>query len=212
MEFKKENKYYSVVRHDIIEVVPDSVKTLLEVGCGFGYTSKIIKDLLNIQYTMGIEISEKSARIASNLLDKVLICDIEQEEPDLPLSFFDCIICADVLEHLRNPWSTLEMLKKYLNNEGIIIASIPNIRNIQPLMKILFNKFEYESEGILDITHLRFFTLHTIRKMFRDSGYDIFYVRRNKLKGWKAGLFSFMTFGLLDSFLDFQYIIIAGKA
>lgn len=204
----KEENYFGLVRTEIIDLVPKGVKTVLEVGCGEGATAAEIKRKFNCEVS-GIELFESAVQKAEKLLDRVIWADIENYEPDFQPYYFDCIIFADILEHTKDPWAVLNKYKKYLNKEGWIIASIPNIRYIVPVLKILTDKFEYEPSGILDQTHLRFFTLHTIKKMFDECGYRIINISENRNNGWKMKLLSLLSFGLLKSFGVVQYLIVA---
>ena len=90
------------------------------------------------------------------------------------MEYFDVIVCNDVLEHLENPFEVLKHLKHNLSEDGILISSIPNIRYFKVLKKVLFNRdWDYEEHGVMDFTHLRFFTQKSIRKMYENLGYKI---------------------------------------
>jgi O-antigen biosynthesis protein len=208
----REQNYYSIIRKDIISLIPKSVKKILDVGCGYGSTAAVIKEKYPDIEIIGIELSEEAAIKSQKNVDRVINGDIEIIEPDFPVKYFDLIICADVLEHTKDPWSVLKKLHKYQNDDAILIASIPNIRYIKVLLKILFNKFEYEASGVLDVSHLRFFTLHTIKKMFKECGFQIIKIKNNRNKGWKMRLLSILSFGILFPFGIYQYIIVAKKS
>jgi 2-polyprenyl-3-methyl-5-hydroxy-6-metoxy-1,4-benzoquinol methylase len=141
----------------------------------------------------------------------VITGDIEDLNLDFPEGYFDCILCADVLEHTKNPWEVLRKLYGYLDDEGILIASIPNIRHIVPILKILFDRFEYEESGILDKTHLRFFTLHTMKQMFEENGYRITRIESNRSSSWKFWLLNLFSIGLMRQLSIYQYVIVAQK-
>jgi 2-polyprenyl-3-methyl-5-hydroxy-6-metoxy-1,4-benzoquinol methylase len=206
----KNISYFKLVRMDIVELVPESSTKILEIGCGAGETGLYLKKKLNAEVT-GIELFAPAADEAAKILDKVIIGDIETMELNFPKQNFDCIIFPDVLEHCRNPWKVLQTLSCFLNDKGYIVASIPNIRYLVAFLKIMFDKLEYMDNGVLDISHLRFFTLHTIKKMFSDTGFDIIKIKRNKGKNWKFTLFNILTFGLLKEFSVYQYLILAKK-
>lgn len=205
----KPSDYFQLVRKEIIDLIPLKSKRFLDIGCGEGNTAYEAKKFLNADFVAGVELNEYACEIARNKLDYVICGNIETIELPFEDRYFDCIICADVLEHLVNPWSVLSMLKRYLKDDGVIIASIPNLQYIVPLLKILGNKFEYEDYGILDKSHLRFFTLHTIKKMFTECDYEIVKIDYNKNESLKVKLFNLITFGLFKKFTIFQYLIVA---
>ena len=106
--------------------------------------------------------------------------NIEQDDFSFEAKYFDFIICADVLEHLSDPWKTLRKLKKYLKNDGQIAASVPNIRNADILMQLLDGSFDYQEYGVLDNTLLRFFTYRPSIKLFEQSGFKVEKIMRKE--------------------------------
>ncbi|MDI6604607.1 MAG: glycosyltransferase [Thermoanaerobacteraceae bacterium] len=164
--------YYFFERPEILTKVPLEAKHVLDVGCGAGALGLELKNRRNTE-VVGIEINKDISKIAEKNLDKVITTDVENLDLEYPECYFDVIILGDVLEHLKEPWLLLEKLKKYLNENGLIIASIPNINHISIILKLLTGDFNYEDAGLLDKTHLRFFTKNTILKMFERSGLSI---------------------------------------
>ncbi len=203
--------YYSIVREDILALIPQGVHRLLDVGCGTGATAVAAKEACGVREAIGIEFYEPAAREAARKLDKVLTGDVETLALDFPRGYFDCILCADVLEHTRDPWNVLKKLRDYLRDDGVLIASIPNIRNIVPLVKIVADRFEYEDSNILDKTHLRFFTLHTIKLLFRETGFVITRILPERYRSWKFTLFNVATLGLLWPFSIYRYLTVVVK-
>lgn len=207
----KDKVYYSYVRYDVLKMIPKGVNIILDIGCGEGYTSAEAKRIFQASVAVGVEPYLPAAKIAMNNLDRVLTSDIEVLDLDYPEGYFDCIICADVLEHTRDPWLVLKKLSFYLSDSGYVVASIPNIQNYLVIKKLLNGQFHYEDSGILDKTHLRFFTIKTIRKMFEETGYEIIRTDYNLNSGWKLNLLNKITFGKLTPFAVFQYLILAKK-
>lgn len=147
-------------------------KKVLDVGCASGYLDEYFKK--NGCMVVGIEMDAKAAAFARKYCENVLVMDIEETvELPYPDDFFDVILYADVLEHLKRPDLALMRIKRYLSPSGYLIASIPNIGYVPVRMKLLLGKFEYEEYGHLDKTHLRFFTLKTCKKLFQESGFYI---------------------------------------
>lgn len=159
-------------RHEMVDLIPASASFILDVGCAVGGFGEILKSRRSCE-VWGIEINEEAANIAAQKLDKV-ICAAFDETLELPNGRFDCIIFNDVLEHLVDPYSALLYAKTLLNPQGKIVASIPNVRYFDNIWKLIVNRdWEYTQHGILDRTHLRFFTDKSILKTFQDSGYQV---------------------------------------
>ena len=208
----KDESYYQAIRHDVIGMIPRGTERVLEVGCSNGATLAHARKTLGLAEVVGIEPYEPAAAVAAGRVDRVIVGDVEKMEGlDYPENYFDCIICADVLEHLRDPWSTLAMLRRYLSDDGVLLASIPNIRHIVPLLKIIRDRLEYEEHGILDQTHLRFFTLHTMRKMFEDAGFKVERVETNRSRSALFTMINVLTLGLGRGFSVFQYRLVCSK-
>lgn len=164
--------YYLHARPEIVQLVPIEAQRILDVGCGAGGLSAALKARQSAEIH-GVEIIEQAAEHARNHLDHVWNCGIEAALPDLPDGYYDCIIIADVLEHLLDPLFVISELKTKLTGNGKLIASIPNIQNWGVLSDLLQGKWDYRSEGILDRTHLRFFTRKSVREMFWNAGLRI---------------------------------------
>lgn len=143
---------------------------VLDVGCGAGSLGGIIKNYGN--YVAGVTISKEEAVIARRKLDKVFIFDVEKVK--LPkLDAYDVIIFGDILEHLRDPWSVLAKFKQCLKENGRVMISVPNIATWNLRLGLLFGKFHYTKTGLMDETHIRFFTSKTAKQLVLRSGYRI---------------------------------------
>ena len=170
---EKEAEYFTHLRPEMLALLPDSAKTVLDVGCGEGVFAKQIKDKNNAE-AWGIELMEEPAQLAAKVLDNVFVGPYQKFLDDLPDDYFDVVYCNDVLEHLVDPYSFLGGLKSKLSANGVVISSIPNIRYLDAFQKIILQKkFEYQEHGIFDKTHLRFFTKSSIAQMYKDQGYEI---------------------------------------
>jgi 2-polyprenyl-3-methyl-5-hydroxy-6-metoxy-1,4-benzoquinol methylase len=202
----KPESYYGVVRWEIVDRIPGHTKTMLDVGCGYGDTGVAAKSRLGEITVVGLEYFEPAAEVASKRLDRVYCGDVESMDLDFPDGHFDCIVCADVLEHTRDPWLVLSRLRTKLAPSGVLVVSLPNIRNMHPLWDILRDRFEYQDHGILDRTHLRFFTLHTMRKMLESTGFEITSIGHNRYHSWKYNLLVGLTLGLLYPFTIYQHL------
>jgi len=173
MEYEKDDGYYSCQREDILSLLDlrNGIK-VLDVGCGYGGAGKLLKTKFKAE-VHGIEINHGAAEKARIHYDSVVRGNIEHDGFSFESNYFDFIICADVLEHLSDPWRVLRRLKYYLKNDGQLAASIPNIRNAHTIIQLLDGSFDYQEFGVLDDTHLRFFTHHSSIRLFERSGFKV---------------------------------------
>jgi methionine biosynthesis protein MetW len=209
---KKNNSYFSDIRWDIISLIPAGGNKILEIGCGTGITGKTLKEKNKAVEVIGIEKIANIAQQAEKNIDKVITADIEILELPFDDEYFDYVILADILEHLYNPSAVLNKLRKYIKKDGCIIASVPNIRYWKILIDlVLKGKWTYCSEGILDDTHLRFFTKKSIIELFQSAGFTVDTIApRFKLQPKKYDNFlNNLTLRLLEEFWTMQYIIMA---
>jgi len=202
---------YNSLRLDIIDLIEPKDKKILDIGCAMGKTSFELKKR-GAAFVAGIELSEKVGSEASKLLDKVIIGDIEKIDPPFEKEYFDYIIYGDVLEHLTDPWEILTKCAKYLKKDGFVIASIPNIRHYSVINDLVFKgKWPYVEEGIICKSHLRFFTLDEIKKLFAESNYKIVELRRNLSATKTIGNINRVFRYIFTEFLTRLYLIKARK-
>lgn len=202
-----ENKpegYYSNIRNEMLKYLPLDAKTVIDIGCGNGSFAKVIKERTNAE-VWGIEYMEEEALIAEKVLDKVYFGPCEDHLDNLPNHYFDVVYFNDVLEHLVDPYMVLEKIKIHLKPGGVVISSIPNMRYHNALIKLLFDKeWEYEGSGVMDKTHLRFFTGKSILKMYDRLGYKAqVHEGINKSRSLKPYLYNIP---LLFTHLDIRYL------
>jgi 2-polyprenyl-3-methyl-5-hydroxy-6-metoxy-1,4-benzoquinol methylase len=170
----KNETYFSGLRWEILGLIPPGDHRILDVGCGAGNLLNKLKESGKAREIVGIEINERLAGNLSSTLDKLYVGDVEIIDLPLAEEFFDYILFADVLEHLIDPWRVLHRYKRLLKNDGYMIATIPNIKNYHTLYRLIFfDDFEYKNEGVLDRSHLRFFTKREITKMFKDENFEV---------------------------------------
>ena len=179
-----ELKYYNFVRQDLLEIVPEIYGTVLDVGCGSGATMMHLLEKGADEVT-GVEFSPVACEKAWENNLNVIKADIQKDELPFQEKTFDFILFADVLEHLYDPWKTLRDFTKFLKDDGTILLSIPNVKYYRVLRKLLFNdEWTYVSAGVLDFTHVRFFTRKEARRLVTSSGLDVIRLdyRRNRNK------------------------------
>lgn len=216
----KESIYFSNIRMDIISLIPlNPAQKVLEIGAGAGNTLLYIKESNLAQEVMGVELMEIANSNQKNpLIDKFQVANIELENIQAPDEYFDIIICADVLEHLVDPWSVIDKISRCLKKDGLLIVSVPNIREWKTLCKVIFRgDFSYQaSGGIMDKTHLRFFCKKNIYQMLNTPMLSTIYNKPNFMlkvvqEGRKRRIFNLLTFRLFEDFLAIQYLFIARK-
>jgi 2-polyprenyl-3-methyl-5-hydroxy-6-metoxy-1,4-benzoquinol methylase len=209
----KPDHYYSKLRLEMLKYLPQYATKILEVGCGNGCFGELIKKDNNKE-VWGIEMMPEEGEKAQKVLDKAFIGMGEDFIDDLPDNYFDAIYFNDVLEHMVDPYSFLKSIKKKLSDKGVIISSLPNIRYHNQMTMFLWKKdWKYEQQGIMDFTHMRFFTGKSIRKMYEEAGYVIkSHEGINKTKSLKPYLFNILfLFTQMDIFY-LQYATVASKS
>jgi 2-polyprenyl-3-methyl-5-hydroxy-6-metoxy-1,4-benzoquinol methylase len=210
----KAAQYFANARSDILPLLPQGCHTVLELGCGNGATLKWLKAEKHCRVTYGIELFPQAASEAAQGVDVVLQGDIERMQLEWPLKHFDLILCLDVLEHLVDPWQVLQRLVTHLKPGGRLIASVPNVRNWHALGPLLFaGRWAYAETGILDKTHLRFFTRESALQLVAGSGVTVQALARLPLdsNSGRSRLANRLTLGLFKEFLTLQYLIAADK-
>ena len=160
-------------------------KRVIDFGCATGNFARLLCER-GCEVT-GVELNSKAANVAQKYCKEVIVADLdfislnEHFSEQISDEKFDVAIFGDVLEHLRNPWKVLEETRKLLKPQGYVIASIPNIAHGAIRLALLQGNFQYQPLGILDNTHLRFFTRKTVEHLFEDTGYLIDAIESTKL-------------------------------
>ncbi len=212
MSFTKQKAYYSHERTDLLRLLPAGVRLekVLDVGCGNGATGQYLKNFMQVKQVSGIEMNPDMARQAQMILDQVIIGNIEKIELPYEENDFDCIICSDVLEHLYDPDSVLIKLNVHLKDNGYLLLSVPNVQHWSVIIRLILGKWDYQDEGILDSTHIRFFTRKSLRELVQRADYHI--EKISSAMGPEVQFINFLTLGLLSNFFSFRYFILARKS
>lgn len=166
------DQYYQHARPEIVALVPIDARRILDVGCGAGGLAIKLARRQQAEYD-GIEPVTRAADIARGRMTRVWNCPVEEALEELPEGHYDCIVVADVFEHLLDPLNVLSRLRSKLAPGGHLVASVPNIQNWSVVAELLRGRWAYRNEGILDRTHLRFFTRSSFSEMFWDAGFRI---------------------------------------
>jgi len=176
--------YYCNARPEVADLVPEGARRILDVGCGAGELGRVLKGRAG-RVVVGIEAHPAAAAAARQVLDEVLEVDLDTLEVlPWPDGSFDCVICADILEHLREPARLLPLFHRLLAPDGRLVMSVPNVRHAAVLVPLLVHgRWQYRDEGILDRTHLRFFTIEQLAEMLLAAGFSI-----ERVQGMKSTL------------------------
>lgn len=168
--------YYRSARTDMIARVQKAPTLMLDIGCGAGATGAALKERYPDATVVGFEINSEAAAMAHGRVDRV-VCDnvekIDFAQAGIAHGSVDLVFFPDVLEHLYDPWALLVRLKPFLADDAQVIASIPNSRNLWLLSQLVSGDWPYAEEGLLDVTHIRFFTKKTIVELFEQTGYRV---------------------------------------
>ena len=202
--------YHDGTRLDAIALLPNHLDRVMEIGCGTGATLAELKRQGRCNWAGGVELASEPAQIASGRLDQFWQGNIETLALDIDAASLDAILCLDVLEHLTDPWSTLGRLTKLLRPGGLAVISVPNIRNYRVLESLtLHGRWDYQPSGIMDRTHLRFFTLRTAVELARGAGLMVDRtVPLIHLKRWRMKwLLQRLACGHLDEFYAEQFLL-----
>jgi 2-polyprenyl-3-methyl-5-hydroxy-6-metoxy-1,4-benzoquinol methylase len=206
----KNSPYYNIDKRTIYETIPEGPHKVLDIGCATGKLGLKLKTQGKASELFGIELFAPAADEARKHYEKVYTGDVETLDLDFR-SYFDYVLCGDVLEHLRDPWAIVARIRGWLKVGGHLVTSIPNIRYWSILRDLVaFGRWSYEDAGILDRTHLRFFTKKTVAEMIRGAGFNLC-SSRMIIPGWKKQLARRMTLGLFDEFLGAQILTVARR-
>lgn len=167
--------YHDRVNPDLLRAIPRTASTVLEIGCGAGALGAAFKRRVPECRWVGVEVNADAAERARSRIDEVVTGNAETV--DVPLEKADAIVYGDVLEHMTDPWTVVKRHAALLSEEGTMLACIPNVAHWSVLQDLLRGKWEYAAEGLLDRTHLRFFTLESALALFRDAGLAVHEVR-----------------------------------
>lgn len=172
--------YYDRVNLDLLALIPPHARVVVEVGCGAGALGAAYRRINPGGFYVGIEPHLDAARRAEGRLDRV----VSSPAADLDIASLgplpgpiDVLVFGDVLEHMADPWTVLRRLGDWLPEGGLVLACVPNIQHWSVLLDLLQGRWRYRDEGLLDRTHLRFFTLEGLEELVRGAGLSLLDIR-----------------------------------
>ena len=198
----------------MIDRVPMGAR-VLDVGCASGYLADPLRDLRDAKYVDGIELDPRDAALAKKKCRDVVIGSVEDAATFERLRGpYDAILFGDVLEHLRDPGAVLRAVRPLLAPGGVVISSIPNVAHYTIRAHLFEGRFDYADSGILDRTHLRFFTRATLIDLHQDNGYvvrscDPVIKLPKKMTDWLGPQLADRVARLRDKIFAFQYVTVA---
>ncbi|MGA3144008.1 MAG: class I SAM-dependent methyltransferase [Verrucomicrobiota bacterium] len=202
--------YFEYSRPEMLPFVPESARKILDVGCGAAGFSGTLKKLRPVE-VWGVELNKSASEVARGRIDKVFHAPFGPEL-DLPRNYFDVICFNDVLEHFADPGSVLRHAKTLLAPEGCIVASIPNFRFFDNMVKIIVRKSaRYVHEGIMDRAHLRIFTKSSIALLFDEAEMAVERVEgiNSQYVSNKFAFFNVLTLGWISDMRFLQFAVVA---
>jgi trans-aconitate methyltransferase len=160
---------------DLLAIIPTSSLRLVEVGCSSGALAREFKRISPKCDYLGIEVDPSYTELAQRYCDRSITLDIESADDEFWVrnADRDCWIFGDTLEHLKDPWKILRRIRERIPSNGVVVACVPNAQHWSLQVRLSIGAFRYEKSGLLDQTHLRWFTRQTLLEMFDQTGFEI---------------------------------------
>jgi 2-polyprenyl-3-methyl-5-hydroxy-6-metoxy-1,4-benzoquinol methylase len=209
---------YAALRSDVLDLIPQDARRILDVGCSTGALGKAAKQRDPSIEVIGLELDPVAAEMARGPLDRVIEGNADEIDiiaEGISRGYFDCIVYSEVLEHCCDPWLVLKRHRPALCRKGKVIASLPNALFWSVPGNLILGNWPYRERGIQDKTHPRFFTLKTMQAMFHAAGYRVSAMRRNyqiverPMRGNRVlGRVAATMLFPLRNFFTFQYVFL----
>jgi 2-polyprenyl-3-methyl-5-hydroxy-6-metoxy-1,4-benzoquinol methylase len=188
--------YFAGARQDYVAELPRNASArVLEIGCSDGGTGSFALSEGKCGFYCGVEISERAAAMARERISEVVVGDIEKLDLPWGEGTFDVLILSEIVEHLVDPWAALRKLRPLMKPGSLVFASSPNVSHYGVISMLLRGEWNLTDFGLLDRTHLRWFTPKTYREAFESCGYSVDRVRELRLFGKKVRAVNLVTFG-----------------
>ncbi len=164
---------------DLLKLMPHDAKRVVEIGCSSGALAREYKNNNPDCFYIGVEIDEEYAGLAKRYCDEVYTGNIETIDNETwnKLAAADCFVFGDTLEHLQDPWKVLKRIRSCIPLTGSIVCCVPNAQHWSLQVRLNIGHFRYEESGLLDKTHLRWFTRQTLIELFFDTGFVVNHIQ-----------------------------------
>lgn len=184
---RKSDAYFAGVRADFVAELPDDpAAAILEIGCAEGGTGALALLRGKCARYVGVELHPTTAEVARTRLTEVIVGNVEDPHLILPQGPFDALVMSEVLEHLADPWAAINRLSALLKPGAMVLASSPNISHHRVIRQLLRGHWTLAEQGVMDRTHLRWFTPAAYARMFTDCGLVVEKVGPVRPLGYKA--------------------------
>lgn len=173
---------YANPRPEVTPLIPAAARAVLDLGCSSGVMGATLR--ARGQHVVGLEVDPQLAALARTRLETVIEADVEAlaaagTDPGGP---FDCVVAADVLEHLRDPWLVVRWARTLLSPRGSLVVSVPNVCHLRTFWALAVRRrWPFEDVGIFDRSHLRFFARHNLEELLAETDLRIVELRRSHL-------------------------------
>jgi 2-polyprenyl-3-methyl-5-hydroxy-6-metoxy-1,4-benzoquinol methylase len=200
------NNYYRHIKRWMIPFFKDGPNSVLDLGCAAGLLGACLLESGKAAVVDGVEIFAPVAQEAAKRYRRVHVGDVEGMALDYRAEF-DYVVCGDILEHLKDPYAMMHRIHDWLKPGGSLLVCLPNVRSYRVLKEVIFcGEWKYVSSGILDRTHLRFFTRRSCQRMFEEAEFRVTH-EQIIIDGPRKQLLNRITFGWLDEFLASQIFV-----
>ena len=171
----KQTPIHEIHNDEVLRLIPKTSKKIIEIGCSSGALAREFKRKHPDVHWIGVEIDPDYAELAKRYCDTTLVANLDEVEEEFYATYSDCDcwIFADVLAHFRDPWAVVKKIRSVIPENGCIVACIPNAQNWSLIARLAVGDFRYQDIGLLDRTHLRWFTRQTIYELFETDGFRI---------------------------------------
>lgn len=190
----KADTYFANARHDIVRLLEtDRHSAVLELGCGAGGTGAAVLAAGKAGRYTGVELNPRAAAAARERITEVIEGDVESFDLSPWHHRFDALVISEVLEHLADPWRTLARLARCVRPGGQVFASSPNISHFRVVRSLVLGRFDYDETGVMDRTHLRWFTPASYRSLFEEAGFVVLSVEPLRRSSTRTRAINWLT-------------------
>jgi 2-polyprenyl-3-methyl-5-hydroxy-6-metoxy-1,4-benzoquinol methylase len=203
----KDAVYFGYPRGEVLPLLPDRFSTVIDIGGGSGATLDLIKSRFPQVSTICADNQKSALDLAAHAGHRTVPCDLDQRVPP-EIAECDVVLCLDVLEHLMDPWSVLAAIRQLMPQGATVILSLPNVRFLPVSTNLLFRgRWELQDTGVLDRTHLRFFTRRSALALLEGAGFKMSRLERKIGFGRRGKLLNISTAGVFKDLLCVQILL-----